>query len=101
MSIDVFVLFLAVGASLVALWLVVRFPGVMPRTFGTALLHLGAALVLASAATNGASLLVQSGMRNAAYVATFAIILPSLVYIFTAAAWLITVLQGALGSHRR
>jgi hypothetical protein len=101
LSVDAFVAFLAVAASLLALWLVMRFPSAGPRGFGLALAHVCVALVVASFATSGASVVLQSGITDAPYVATFGLVLPALVYVFVAAAWMISVLQGALGMHRR
>ena len=100
MSIASFVLFLCVGAALLALWLVVRFPDRGPNDLTWALLHVALSIVLGQLiiASNGA--LDTVGVPAARFVAAFGIVLPCLTYMFVAAAWLIRAAAGHLQGPR-
>jgi hypothetical protein len=101
MSVQSFVLVEAVGAALLALWLVVRYPGSGPTSFRGALVHVGASMLVGRALAPITTLVVGSGVPAAAVLAALLVVLPGLVYIFLAWAWIVKVLQGALGgSHR-
>jgi hypothetical protein len=101
MTIYGFVMVEAVGAALLALWLVVRYPGPGPSSFRGSLVHLGAAMLIGWALAPVTTYVVGSGAPAAAYVAAFLIVLPGLVYTFVAWAWMVKLLQGAMGhSHR-
>ena len=101
MSIYGFVVCEAVGGALIALWLAVRKPEQGPDSFGRALLHCGTSLLLGSMAAPVTTQIVGTGFPAAAYFSAFVIILPSLIYVFLAWAWMVRVLQGALGRSRR
>jgi hypothetical protein len=90
------VLALAVGAALLALWTIARFPDAGPQTFRTAGLNVVVAFGLGWAI---APLVSASSTRGLAgvYFAVFAIILPSLAYIFWACGSLMRVLAHAMG----
>jgi hypothetical protein len=101
MSIQGFVLAEAVGAALLALWLVVRYPGPGPTSFRGASLQVGASMLVGWALAPITTLVVGSGVPAAAFLAAFLVVLPGLIYMFLAWAWMVRVLQGALGrSHR-
>ena len=100
MTIYGFVMVQAVGAALLALWLVTRFPDQGPTSLRGALLQLGASMLVGWVLTPLTTFTVGSGLPAAAFLAAFLIVLPGLVYIFVAWAWMVKVLQGALGrSH--
>lgn len=101
MSIQAFVMVEAVGAALLALWLVVRYPGAGPTSLRGAAVQIGASVLLGWALAPLTTLVVGSGVPAAALIAALLVVLPALVYIFMAWAWMVKVLQGALGqSHR-
>jgi hypothetical protein len=88
-SIATFVLVLCVGAALLALWLVVRFPELGPSDITWALLHVAVAAVLGQLMAGAIGAVGRSGVPAARFVGSFGIVLPGLTYIFVAAAWLI------------
>jgi hypothetical protein len=98
MSIESFVLFLCVGSALLALWLVVRFPEAGPDDLTWAMLHVGISIVLAQLTLPAIHLVAD--VPGARFVASFAIVLPALTYMFLAAAWLIRILAGRLQGPR-
>jgi len=100
MSIASFVLLLCVGAALLALWLVVRFPDLGPSDVTWALLHVALSIVLGQLMLASIGVVGRSGVPAAQFVAAFGIVLPGLIYMFVAAAWLIRAAAGRLhGPH--
>lgn len=100
MTAQSFVLTLAVGGALIALWLDARFPKFAPQTFRNALIHIAAALV-------GAQLIVWAGLMRPVDDSTVALLagaigvaLPVLVYQFLAAVWVIKLTQAVFRSYR-
>jgi flagellar biogenesis protein FliO len=101
MSVQGFVMIEAVGAALLALWLVVRFPNSGPTSMRGAVVQVGASVLLGWALAPLTAIVVGSGVPAAAFLAALLVVLPALIYIFLAWAWMVKVLQGALGqSHR-
>ena len=101
MSNQGFVMAEAVGAALLALWLVVRYPGSGPTSLRGAGVQIGASVLAGWALAPVTTMVVGSGVPAAAFLAAFLVILPGLIYIFVAWAWMVKVLQGAMGqSHR-
>jgi len=101
MSIQGFVMAEAVGAALLALWLVVRYPGVGPTSFRGGAIQIAASVLAGWTLAPITTMVVGSGVPAAAFLAAFLVVLPGLIYIFLAWAWMVKVLQGALGqSHR-
>lgn len=101
MSMQGFVLAEAAGAALLALWLVVRFPGSGPTSFRGAAVQLGASMVAGHMLAPITTQVVGSGLPAAAFLAAFLVVLPGLIYIFLAWGWTVKVLQGALGGGHR
>lgn len=92
-----FALILCAAAALIALWVVVRFWAVGPRTLGKAFLnvlvaHIGGA-VLAGYSIGFLAGLPISGAFELAVVAGA---LPPCVYLFVSIAWFIRSLQGLM-----
>ena len=77
MSNGTFVLALAVGAGLLAIWTHTRFPSLAPERLGRTILH---------AAT--------------AFTVVFAFVLPALVYALLCTIWVLQHAQTALGLSR-
>ena len=94
MSNGMFVLVLAAGSGLLAVWIHARFPGLAPERVGKTLLHAGAAFVL---------LKLIPGLGDstpALFVGTFLFVLPALVYALVCSIWLLKLTQTALGVPR-
>jgi hypothetical protein len=96
LSIATFVLVLCVGAALLALWLVVRFPSRGPTDITQALLHVALSVVFGQVMLRSVGAVASSSIPWAPFVAAFGIVLPSLTYTFAAAAWLIRATAGRL-----
>ena len=93
MSNGAFVLVVAAGAALLALWIHVRFPSLAPERLGRAMIHAAAAFVLLKVVT-----LVGEG--TAAFVTVFAFLLPALVYALLCTIWVLLHAQAAFGMRR-
>jgi ABC-type Fe3+-siderophore transport system permease subunit len=101
-SIGAFVVALALGAALLAIWAVVRFPRMGPET-------LMGALVQVSVAFLSGLILVPLGMQSALgwhstigpLAAVFVFALPGLLYLFLASLWAMRVLQQMMSRARR
>jgi hypothetical protein len=97
MSPAIFVLFLALGAALIALWLDLRFPGLAPETLRANFVHAAVALVALTVVpvviepmfSPGQSLIVQ-------LVGLLGILFAVLVYAFLAFMWLVKPLASGL-----
>jgi hypothetical protein len=90
-----FLVALAVGAALIAVWLDARFERFGPSDFRGAIVHVGLALavgwLLVPAGLSGVLAVGASPM-----VALFSVVLPCLVYDFLAAFWVVKQAQGLL-----
>lgn len=84
-----------VGAAVLALWVIARFPRLGPRSLRPALLLLGAGLVALRLISVSASLI--SALPHGQYAALFGCVLPSYFAAFLAAGWVMRLLAGALG----
>jgi hypothetical protein len=99
MSAQTFVMFLCLGAALLAFWIAVRFPNLGPGTLTGALLHLAVSVVVGMPVAPVMSRIISVGFPFSILVAVFAVALPALVYMFLAGAWLIRTAQ-AQALHR-
>jgi hypothetical protein len=99
-SIATFVLVLCVGAALLALWLVVRFPDLGPSEITWALLHVALSVVVGQLMLRSIGVVGRSFVPVGLFFAAFGIVLPSLTYTFAAAAWLIRATAGRLQGPR-
>jgi hypothetical protein len=94
MSNGMFVLALAVGAGLLAVWIHARFPTLAPERLGKTMLHAGAAfLVLRLTPGFGDS-------PTALFIGVFLFVLPALVYALLCTLWMLRIFQTALGMSR-
>lgn len=94
MSNEMFVLALAAGAGLLAVWIHARFPGLAPERMGKTLLHAGVAFVL---------LKLTPGLGDSAvamFAGVFLFVLPALVYALVCSIWVLKLAQTALGVSR-
>jgi hypothetical protein len=94
MSNGTFVLALAVGAGLLAIWTYARFPGLAPEQLGRTILHTAGALLLLQLLP----VVLGSGLNL--YVALFGIALPALTYAMLAVLWTLKIAQSSLGFQR-
>jgi hypothetical protein len=87
-SASAFALTLAVGAALLALWIMVRFTNFGPRTVLWAVVHTTIACVLLLWLLPIAfDAISTSGVPAATYVQVFGVALPLLVYAFLTGGW--------------
>ena len=93
MSNSTFVLVLAAGAGLLALWLHVRFPSLAPERLGRTILHVATAFALLKMTS-------MFGGSSAAFTVVFVFVLPALVYALLCTIWLLQRAQSALGLSR-
>jgi len=94
MSKELFVLALAGGAALLAIWTHARFPKLAPERMGRTLLHTGIAFVLLKLAPG----LGDSSL--AMFPGVFLILLSALVYGLLCSIWVLKIAQTALGMAR-
>lgn len=94
MSDGTFVLALAAGAALLAVWTHARFPALAPERLGRAILHVAVAML----ALKVLPLALDSGLNT--YLALFGAALPALAYALLAALWMLRLAQSALGFER-
>ncbi|MGH3070779.1 MAG: hypothetical protein ACRDNB_00735 [Gaiellaceae bacterium] len=93
MSNSTFVLALAAGAGLLAMWIHARFPSLAPERLGRAIVHAAMAFVLLK-------LTALFGEGPAALVTVFLFVLPALVYALLCTIWVLKHFQTALGMSR-
>ena len=94
MSNGTFVLVLAAGAALLAMWTHARFPSLAPEGLGGTVLHSASAFVLLKFAAS-----VEGGAVSV-LAPLFLLVLPALVYALLCAIWVILHAQTALGLSR-
>jgi ABC-type uncharacterized transport system permease subunit len=93
MSNSTFVLALAAGAGLLAIWVHVRFPSLAPERLGRTILHAATAFALLK-------LTALSGEGSAALATVMLLVLPVLVYALLCTIWVLQHAQAALGLQR-
>jgi uncharacterized membrane protein len=99
LSPQVFLVVFALGAAVIAMWVHLKAPTLGPGDVRGVTLHLVLAVL-------GVNLLVPYVFRLAesstgVLAATFAVVLPGLVYMFLAGIWLIRLGQGVLSRYSR
>jgi hypothetical protein len=96
-----FVLLLAVGAAVIAVWIDARFPRLAPQQLRLALAHVIAACVMANLVVASGVLSKGNGSATGVAAMLLAIALPMLVYEFLAGVWTIKVVQAVFRAHGR
>jgi uncharacterized membrane protein len=94
MSNGTFVLALAVGAALIAVWIQVRFPSLGPERFGGTMLHAGVAFLILKVIVHLGDSTVST------FGAVFLVLLPALVYALLCTLWMLKLTQTAFGFSR-
>ena len=97
MSVGVFVVFLAVGAGLLALWFDSRFPTLAPESLRQAVLHVCAAFLIGRVVVPLVlPAIVERTPEAALAVAVVAVALPAVAYAFLAGVWVLKLMYGTL-----
>lgn len=99
MSVGIFLGFLAVGSGAVALWFDARFRSLAPGSIRSAMLHVGAALLVGLAVPVAMQLVTQESAAAVVLAMIFGVAFPALTYSLLASIWMIKTLQGGL-RHR-
>lgn len=95
MSIHMFLIYLGVGAALVALWFYVRFPNAGPDELWPAFLHFMAGMFVARIFVPKMFAVTGDGVGGA-LLAVFGIGFPALVYLFLVGFWILRLAQRSL-----
>lgn len=94
-SVSIFMCAELVGAAVLALWVVARYPRLGPKSLRSAIVLVIAAFTLMRLVTLGQSSLVE--LPHGAYVLLFGSVLPSFFLAFLATGWLMRLLAAAFG----
>ena len=100
MSITLYVVLFAIGSAVVALWITVRFPKLMPWKMAVLLVHLVLALLSVYAVAPAMGIVSASGLPAARLTSVFAIAFPVLVYNFLVGTWMIRLAQASGAGFR-
>lgn len=93
MSASTFILVLAAGAALLAVWIHVRFPKLAPERLGRTIVHAATAFALLQLAPGlGGSVALMAGV--------LLFVLPALTYALLCSIWVLQQAQAALGLQR-
>jgi hypothetical protein len=92
------VLFFALGAGALALWVDARFPTLAPGELKPVMFHLLAAMILAQLALPPIMNFLE-GSEVGTLAGLFGAALPALIYCFLVSIWVIKTFQGSL-RHR-
>jgi len=84
-----------VGAALLALWVLARYPRLGPTSLRSALVAVGASLAVLRLGSFSDDLLMR--LPHGAYVTLLGWVLPSFFAAFLTAGWLLRIFAGALG----
>lgn len=102
MTVGIFSVLFIAAAAIVAIWIVVRYPGRAPTEFRRALIHFGVSMV-------GMYVILPILQHDLAsmpqplqlYLSVFGLLLPALIYRFVATIWLLRLVSGSLRSALR
>jgi hypothetical protein len=94
-SIQTFLVCLALGSAAVAMWVNVRFPKLMPWSLRTLLVHLVAAFVVVKSVSPVMGWVAESGVPAAGLTSIFLVAFPVLVYEFLVGTWMIRLAQAS------
>jgi hypothetical protein len=96
-SAQAFAISLAVAAALLALWTIVRFESIGPRTVTWAIVNFIAAYVLLQVLLPAAlDTIGASGIPAATWVSAFGVALPLLLYAFLSGGWMVRAAMSLL-----
>ena len=100
MSASLYVIVFAVGSAVVALWITVRFPKLMPWKMAILLVHLVLAFLCVYAVAPGMAAVAASGIPAPRLTSVFAVAFPVLVYNFLVGTWMIRLAQASSAGFR-
>ena len=100
MSVSLYVILFAVGSAVVALWITVRFPKLMPWKMAILLVHLVFAFLCVYAVAPGMAAVAASGIPAPRLTSVFAVAFPVLVYNFLVGTWMIRLAQASSAGFR-
>jgi len=89
-----------IGAALLALWTVARFPDRGPRGIARTFVHVVIAFAIAAFVPPAIQLANGLAGTSRMLVATLLIVLPAMLYMFLATLWLFRALQERVGLRR-
>jgi hypothetical protein len=96
-SAQAFATSLAAGAALLALWTVLRFDRIGPRTVFWAMVNVIAACVLLQVLLPAAlGTIAESGIPAATWISVFGVALPLLFYAFVSGGWIVRAAMSLL-----
>jgi hypothetical protein len=99
-NVTLYVVLFAIGSAVVALWITVRFPKLMPWKMGVLLVHLVLAVLSVYAIGPAMHIVSTSGVPAARLTSVFAIAFPVLVYNFLVGTWMIRLAQASGAGFR-
>jgi hypothetical protein len=100
MTIEMFILCIAVGAGAIALWVDVRFPKLMPWSMRRLLVHIIVAIAIVYVVGPVMGFVARSGVPAANLASVFCVAFPVLVYEFLVGAWMIKLAQATGAGFR-
>lgn len=100
MTITAFIVCIAIGAGIIALWTDVRFPRLMPWSMRRLLVHVVLAFLCVYVVAPAMRTIMSTGIPGSHIAAVFTIAFPVLVYNFLVGAWLIRLAQASAGGFR-
>jgi hypothetical protein len=100
MNVPTYLTLFAIGSAVVALWISVRFPKLMPWKLGILLVHLVLALLCVPAVGPGMAMIIGSGVPASRLVSLFVVPFPILVYNFLVGSWMIRLAQASGAGFR-
>ena len=101
MTRETFLLAFVLGAAALAVWVVMRLPGLAPRSLRAATVHMAVAMLLGFVLTPALQLVPGQPARLSVLVALFGVALPALTYMLLAGMWLLQVFAGSPHAPRR
>jgi hypothetical protein len=99
-SVSLYVVLFAIGSAVVALWITVRFPRLMPWKMAVLLVHLVLAFACVYAVGPGMAVVAASGVPSPRLTSVFAVAFPVLVYNFLVGTWMIRLAQASGAGFR-
>ena len=100
MSVGTFLICIAIGSALIAVWADLRFPKLMPWSLKRLLVHLAVAALAVYVVAPAMRAVATSGIPAAGLASVFAVAFPVLVYEFLVGVWMIRLAQSSGAGFR-
>jgi hypothetical protein len=97
MEIPIFISSFAIGSAALALWVNARFPGFGPESARGVIAHVIGAVILGQIAARTLHLALDPSALASTLAVLFGLALPTLVYAFLSAVWMIKLAQEMFG----